>query len=127
MVHLCRIFSVIKQFLFSHPFCILFFMFLYNIVIVLLLKKLIQYYIKICKKHTCSINVTITTSYIVLGNFLIQYVIPTPSPNDSLHMYSKLSDSSHFSTSCADICFCFEPRKGGMLTEMPLLATVSCM
>ena len=25
MVHLCRIFSVIKQFLFSHPFCILFF------------------------------------------------------------------------------------------------------
>ena len=58
MVHLCRIFSVIKQFLFSHPFCILFFMFLYNIVIVLLLKKLIQYYIKICKKHTCSINVT---------------------------------------------------------------------
>ena len=97
MVHLSRIFSEIKHFLFSHPL-------LYSLLYVpvqycycvtvkeidLILNK---WYIKICKKHTYNINVT---NYILhcIGKLLIQYLIPTPSPNDSLHVYSKLSNSS---------------------------------
>ena len=70
-------------------------MFLYNIIIMLLLKEIDlilimnQWHIKIGKKHTYSINVS---NYIVhcIGKLLIQYLIPTPSPirNSAILVFS---------------------------------------